>query len=132
MKLRDLKGERAVEVIADLIAPIANIASDQKNLKLFQAEKLEGESNQDMAIRDMKEKIPLLLRTHKKDVLDILCAIDNSKKPEEMSPIDIIKGTLDLMNDEDFKSLFLSADSKTEQMPHTGSSAKADHSKPES
>ena len=36
MKLSELKGERAVIAIADLIAPIANIASDQKNLKLFQ------------------------------------------------------------------------------------------------
>ena len=132
MKLRDLKGERAVEVIADLIAPIANIASDQKNLKLFQAEKLEGESNQDMAIRDMKDKIPLLLRTHKKDILAILCAIDNSKKPEEMSLVDITKGAIELMGDEDLKILFLSAGSQVEQMPPTESSAKADHSKPES
>ena len=35
MKLSELKGERAVEVIADLIAPIANIVDDQKNLQLF-------------------------------------------------------------------------------------------------
>ena len=35
MKLSELKGERAVEVIADLIAPITNIARDADNLKLF-------------------------------------------------------------------------------------------------
>ena len=130
MKLSELKGERAVEVIADLIAPIANIAEDQKNLQLFRAEKQDGESNHDMAVRDMKKKIPVLLKTHKKDVVDILCAV-NGSDPDDLSILDIIRGVIDLANDKDFLSLFLSAVSQGEQTQPTESSADAINSEPE-
>lgn len=130
MKLSELKGERAIEAIADLIAPIANIASDQKNLKLFSTEKREGESDRDMAVRDLSEKVPNLLRTHKADVLAILCAVNNVK-PNDLSMVDIIRGALDLINDQDFMSLFLSAVSPTDGNVPIESSAIAEHSEPE-
>ena len=130
MKLSEFKGERAIEVIADLIAPITNIAIDNENLKLFRAEKHEGETDRDASIRDFKEKIPNLLKSHKKDVLNILCAM-NDKKPDELSIADIVGGALELANDEDFVSLFLSVTSPKGQASPTESSAKREHSKPE-
>ena len=51
MKLSELKGERAVEVIADLIAPITNIAEDQSNLQLFRGNKKDGETDRESAVR---------------------------------------------------------------------------------
>ena len=109
MKLGEIKAERAVEVIADLIAPIANIASDFPDFKqVFTSEKKEGEEDRDTAVRIFKEKIPDLLKSHKSDVLEILCTI-NDKKPEDLSVVDIIKGVVELTNDPDFMSLFLSA-----------------------
>lgn len=131
MKLRDLKGERAIEVIADLIEPITNIAQDQKNLQLFNVKKQEGESDKDMAVRGFKEKIPTLLKTHKKDVLAILCAVSGAE-PKELSLIDIMKGAIELGQDQDFLSLFLFAVKTGGQIPLTESSAHADHSEPES
>ena len=131
MKLSELKGERAVEVIADLIAPITNIAIDQQNLQLFRAEKREGETDRDMALRDFKEKIPKLLKTHKQDVLEIICAI-NEKNPEDMSIVDIIHDLLQLANDRDFLNLFLSAVKEGEMPQPTESSANAELSEPES
>ena len=131
MKLGELKGERAIEVIADLIAPITNIAEDQQNLKLFRAEKKEGETDHEMGVRDFKEKIPNLLKTHKKDVLQILCTLTDSK-PEDMSMIDIMRGTIEIANDQDFISLFLSAVSRGDEMRPTESSNNADLSEPES
>lgn len=130
MKLSELKGERAVEVIADIIAPIVNIVQDQKNLQLFRGVKKEGETDYEMAVRDFKVKIPKLLKSHKKDVLDILCAINDSK-PNDLSVVDIIKGAIELTNDQDFISLFLSAVNTAEKTPPTVSSDNADHSKPE-
>lgn len=131
MKLSELKGERAIEVVADLIEPISNIVSDQKNLKFFQAEQLEGESPHDMAVRDLKEKIPLLLRTHKKDILAILCTINNVS-PDDISLTDMIKGVADLINDEEFKTLFLSVPNLMGSSSPTESSATAEHTEPES
>ena len=131
MKLSDLKGERAVEVIADLIAPIANIATDQDNLQLFKAKPKNGETAQEASVRDFKEKIPNLLKTHKKDILDILVAV-NGGTPEKMTVTDIIKGALELANDGEFLNLFLSSVSPTGQTQPTESSAIAERTEPES
>lgn len=108
MKLGELKGERAVEVIAELIEPIANLAIDFPNFRITKEDRKEGESDRDVTVRVFKEKIPLLLRTHKSDVLKILCTV-NGSDPDELSVIDIIKGVIELTNDQDFLNLFLSA-----------------------
>lgn len=130
MKLSELKGEQAIEVIADLIAPVTSIATDQKSLKLFTKAK-DGRSKEEVA-KDFSEKIPVLLKTHKKDVLDILCAFNPEANPEEMSVYDIINGVSDLLSDKDFLSLFLSVVKTEGKKQPTESSAEAEHSEPES
>lgn len=130
MKLAEIKGERAVTVIADLIAPITNIAVDQETHKIFHNEKKEGQTARDAAIQGFKQKIPELLKTHKKDILDILCAV-NDMKPEDLSLVDIFQGVIDLVNDKDFMSLFLSAVNQGEPTQPTESSASAGVSEPE-
>ena len=131
MKLSELTGERAVEVIADLIEPVANIAKDRKNLQLFRNTRRAGETDQECGMRELTEKIPNLLRTHRDDVLAILCAV-NGSKPEDLSVVDIIRGALELSNDQDFLSLFIYAVGTKEETPPTGSSADATNSEPES
>ncbi len=118
MKLGEIKGDRAVEVIADLIAPIANIAQDFPNYKIFKSDKKEGEDDRDMTIRVFKEKVPELLKSHKKDVLDILCTI-NEQEAQDLSVVDIIKGVIELTNDQDFLNLFLSAVNTGDPKPPT-------------
>lgn len=107
MKLGELKGEKAIEVIADLIEPLVNISMDKESLQLFSIKAKKGEENYDAAVRDFTEKIPLLLKTHKADILKILSVI-GEKPTEEMSMVDIFSGVADLVQDEDFMSLFLS------------------------
>lgn len=131
MKLSELKGERAIEVIADLIEPITNIAQDQKNLKLFHAELQKGETAREAGIRDFKAKIPNLLKTHKKDVLNILCIL-NEKNPDDLSVMDIFAGAVELANDKDFQVLFLSSVKTADKQQLTESSADAEVSEPES
>lgn len=130
MKLGEIKAERAVDVIADLIAPISNIAIDFPNFRVTPDYKIEGESNSDTAIRAFKEKVPEMLKTHKSDVLAILCTI-NEKKPEDLSVVDIIKGMIDLTHDQDFMSLFLSVVRTGAGAQPTESSEVADPSEPE-
>lgn len=131
MKLSELKGEKAIEVIADLIAPVTSIASDQKNLSIFKKHG-SGERSKEEVAKEMSEKIPTLLKTHKKDVLDILCAFNPDAKPEEMSVYDIINGVSDLLSDKDFLSLFLSVVKTEDRKQPTESSAEQEHSEPES
>lgn len=130
MKLSEIKGERAVEVIADLIEPLANIASDHE-LKFLDVPKKEGESERQRASRGLTEKIPVLLRTHKEDVLAILCAV-NGMSPENLSILDIMKGAIEMANDQDFMSLFMFAVGTGGQTPPTESSVTVEHSEPES
>lgn len=131
MKLGEIKGERAVETIAEIIEPIANIAVDPDTSKLFFMERKEGETQRESAIRNFSEKIPDLLKTHKKDILAILCAVNNTE-PEDLKLIDIIRGTIDLANDQDFLSLFLSVADSKDGTPPIESSEIAEHSEPES
>ena len=130
MRLSELKGERAVEIIADLIEPITNIALDQKNLKLLRPKKKEGETDREAAVRDFKIKIPNLLKTHKADVVSILCTL-NEVKPEDLSLAEIMKGIIDLTQDRDFMNLFLSAVNSGDTAQPTESSINANLSKPE-
>ena len=131
MRLSDLKGERAIEVIADLIAPIANIAADAENLKLFHNKKLEGETVEEAGLRLMKEKLPILLKTHKRDILDIICAV-NGSVPDDLSLIDIFSEATDLMNDKEFVGLFISAVNPTGRKSATESSETAEPTEPKS
>ena len=131
MKLCDLKGERAIEVIADLIAPIANIAADAENLKLFNNKKLEGETVEEAGLRLMKEKLPILLKTHKKDIVDILCAV-NGTASEDLSLMEIISQITDLANDKDFMGLFISAVNPAGRQSVTKSSEAAGPTEPKS
>ena len=131
MKLGNIKGERAVEVIAEIIEPISNIATDERTAKLFRLDKNEGETDRESAIRNFTGKVPDLLKSHKKDVVAILCAINNVK-PEDLTLMDIIHGAADLVSDQDFLSLFLSAADSTDEIPPTESSEIVERSEPES
>ena len=131
MKLSELKGERAVEVLADLIAPITNIARDADNLQLFRNKLQDGETARDAGIRLFKERIPVLIKTHKTDILDIISAVDG-RNADEMSLLDIVNNLVDLSNDKEFMSFFLSVVRTEEQTQPAESSANADLSEPES
>lgn len=131
MKLSELKGERAVEVLADLIAPITNIARDADNLQLFRNKLQDGETARDAGIRLFKERIPVLIKTHKTDILDIISAVDG-RNADEMSLLDIVNNLVDLSNDKEFMSFFLSVVRTEGQTQPAESSANADLSEPES
>ena len=108
MKLSDIKGEKALDVIADLIDPITNLVQDKK----FKA--IVDKGNQ-------KEVVKFILREHPKDILTVL-ALVNEKDPATFQPtlIELPKMVLDLMSDPDVMSLFKSQ-SQTEQSAYSGS-----------
>lgn len=108
MKLSEIKGERAIEVIAELIDPVAEIASSEKIKELFPIVPKDGETPQKAAIRVIKTNIPELLKFHKKEVAKILGILENTD-PEKLSLADISFGLVDLAGDKAFIELFSSA-----------------------
>lgn len=59
MKLSDVKGDRTLEVIADLIEPICNIAEDENAAALFKREQLpDGMTAKKFLLQKAKRPFP--------------------------------------------------------------------------
>ena len=123
MKLSDIKGERAIEVIADLIEPVANIATDKECADLFSVKPVKGEDKNVSARKHLVKKVPLLLRTHKRDVIQIIATIDG-KSVDEMNLFSIAAALIGIVQDEALIELFTSAAQSVEETPLSDTSEK--------
>lgn len=127
MKLSDIKGERAIDVIADLIEPVARIAEDEKAAKLFRREKLpKGESAKSFLLKRIRTSVPALLRGHKDDLIEIMSAIEGVGKEDYAASLTIPKLISDifgLLSDSELLALFGLA--QTTEEPSSGA-AQAD------
>lgn len=97
MKLSEIKGEHALDVLAEIMDPVVEIVSDEKINK---------------AIKGELPKITiakLILKSHPKSIIHIL-ALLNGEDPETYEPSLLVlpKMLLELMNDEELIELFQS------------------------
>lgn len=77
MKLSDIKGDRVLDVIADVIDPIANIVQDKDVAAMFERKAVpEGMDARDFFAERMRKGMPVLLKGHKADIIAIMAAID--------------------------------------------------------
>ena len=117
MRLSDIKGDRTLEVIADIIEPIANIADDEEASALFKREKLpEGMTAKKLLMKRVRKSLPVLLKGHKADIIAILSAIEGVSAEEyngSLNLVKLVKDCTDLLTDEAFMQLFISAQSET-------------------
>lgn len=94
MKLSDYKGEKAIEVFADLLEPIANILSDPEMKAMFE--------NENASKIDLVKGV---LKKHSAAVCDILKILN----PEEEINLLTLPATLiEIFNDKAFVDLFTS------------------------
>ena len=116
MRLSDIKGDRVFDVIADIIDPIANIASDETASALFKREKLpEGMTAKEFLLERARKAVPALLKGHKSDIITVLATIDGVSADDYRSSLTLAKlmqDTAELLTDEDFGELFISAQSE--------------------
>lgn len=115
MKLSQIRGDRVLEVVADIIDPISNIATDKEASELFKRVKLpEGVDPKEFVISRIRKSAPRLLKAHKSDIVAILAAVAGENYEEYAAKLTLVKLMEDfteLLNDEDFKALFFSAQS---------------------
>ena len=100
MKLSDIKGEKAIEVLADLLEPVTEIMADKEVVALVRSgQKVKG--------------ISAALKNHKKACLTIL-ALTDGEDPATYSPsiLSIPMKGLELLNDPELISLFSSQSQK--------------------
>lgn len=113
MKISEITGERAIEVIADIVAPIADIAQDSRAADLFTAKECpKGKTPREFMLGRIKDDLPHLLREHKRAIITILAAINNKTYDEYVAGLTMFSLAaefLDLISDEAFENLFTSA-----------------------
>lgn len=92
MKLSEIKGEAALDVLADVMDPLTALLADPNVKKV-----VEGKKPKLIIAKS-------LIKDHKKEIVEIF-AILNQKTPEEymesMSITSLITDTLDLLNDKE-------------------------------
>ena len=97
MKLSEIKGEKAIEVFADLLEPASRILSDEE------------------VLNSIKEKEPQviiikkMLKNHSKDVVEMMAILDDVPVEEyEVNFITLPAKLVELFNDEAINELFTS------------------------
>ncbi len=108
MKLSNIKGEKALEVIADLIDPISKMVQDKGFKKIVDT-------------GTQLDVVKYLLKNHGKEVLIVLALI-NEADPKTYAPslVELPRLVLDLINDPDVMALFKSQ-GQSEQLASSGS-----------
>lgn len=123
MRLSDIRGERVLDVIADITAPVINIASDDEAARFFERKPpKEGQTPQEALAERMGEAAPALLRRHRDDLIAILATLDGvtvDEYVEGMTLGSVLVDVFELLTDEAFES-FLSSQEQTEEEGQSG------------
>lgn len=98
MKLSDIKGDRVLDVIADIIDPIANMVQDKDIAAMFKREAVpEGMDARDFFAKRMCKGLPVLLKGHKADIIAIMAAIEGVTPEQYAASLDFPKLFIDVM-----------------------------------
>lgn len=110
MKLSEVRGERVFEVVADIIDPIVTIAQDEKAAKLFHRDKCpEGMEPWEFFLQKVKDSLPSLIKTHKDELVTILCTIKGVSRKEYVDTLtfaSLFNDLVELVTDAEFMSFF--------------------------
>lgn len=107
MKLSQIKGERAYDILTEIVEPITNIMFDEEARKAFENM---GEKSQP---KDVFKVLPKVMKSHKSDLIKALAIIDGvtvSQYKENLTLAKIASDFWDLLNDEESQKLFTSAE----------------------
>jgi hypothetical protein len=117
MKLSEIKGERSIDVIAEVLEQVSKIAQDEEALKFFtEKPKVDEKGNflepiEKFVMKRIGEKLPYLLKNHKTELYTIFAVMENVELKEYVDTVTvskIIKSIADLFTDESITSLFTS------------------------
>lgn len=114
MKLSQIKGTDAIDVLARIIQPIANIALDKASFDAIKLKPVDKEGKSDEEIRALamarvREAIPVMLGAHRDDICEIIAAINGKSREEyvaELTFAKLLKDCMDVLTDEELLSFF--------------------------
>lgn len=106
--LADVKGDAALDLVADLIDPVTEIMSDPAVAAAYRGTEKEPGSK--------AKAIKVAIKTHKKAITTILALMDEEDpKTYEPSAMVIPVRLLQILNDPDMNSLFTLPDQSSEE-----------------
>lgn len=98
MRLSDIKGDEALDVLADILEPAAEILADEQVKVKFQ--------------EDSKLKlVSYILKNHKKNVIEIMARLDGEDPATYKYNVNLLtlpRKTLEVLNDPELVNLFTS------------------------
>lgn len=98
MKLSDIKGDRVLDVIADIIDPIANMVHDKDVAAMFERKAVpEGMKARDFFEERMRKGMSVLLKGHKADIIAVMAAIEGVTPEQYAESLDFPKLLTDVM-----------------------------------
>ena len=98
MKLSNIKGDRVLDVIADIIDPIANMVQDKDVVAMFERKAVpDGMEARDFFAERMCKGLPVLLKGHKADIIAIMAAIEGVTPEQYAESLDFPKLFTDVM-----------------------------------
>lgn len=110
MKLNEIKGDAAIETMARMIAPIANLAGDDEFMKLFKPSGTDdGKTPQETALQRLTEAIPSLLVSHKEDFVELMAAVNVVSADEYRETLTVPKllhDVVELLTDKELLGFF--------------------------
>lgn len=116
MKLSDIKGDRVLDVIADIIDPIANMAQDKDVAAMFERKAVpEGMEAREFFAERMRKGMPVLLKGHKADIIAIMAAIDGvtpEQYAESLNFAKLFTDVMELVTDNAFLDFLSSPETK--------------------
>lgn len=94
MKLTDIQNEQALDVLADIIEPTAEILADEEVQRIYKSEP--------------KLKLATyIIRNYKKNIIEIMARLDGADPAEyKFNLLTLPKKLLELLNDPDLADLF--------------------------
>lgn len=116
MKLSDIKGDRVLDVIADIIDPIANMMQDKDVAAMFEREAVpDGMEARDFFAKRMRKGLPVLLKSHKADIIAIMAAIEGVTPEQYAASLDLPKlftDVMELVTDDAFLNFLSSSETE--------------------
>ena len=92
VKLSEIRGDRCIDVVADLIVPVSRLAKDPNVKQAFAAKKPpKGVTAQDFFVERMGEVLPSLLKDHKEDFIEIMATLEGVTPAEYAENLNLAK-----------------------------------------
>lgn len=104
MKLSELKGQDAIDAIADVIEPLSAIATDKRLRADFKKV-----ADSDDRVTALGKVLPKAIKTHKADVIKVLAAVNRKTVKEyeaEATVPRIMADAFDVLTDEELFDFF--------------------------